>query len=168
MTQFTHRSSSLMPFIGTLLAFPYDGMRFLFLCLHPRSALAAENLFLRKQLALYQERYVKPRRVPHTTRMALIWLAGWFDWRHALCNPRRFSAGIAKGSAYSGGGNRDGAGHQFLRISKGSSVAWPVRIQRGAKSGSPMSPYSSSACACHYARCASICPSAWTTGVVHA
>jgi putative transposase len=85
MTQFTHRSSSLMPFIGTLLAFPYDGMRFLFLCLHPRSALAAENLFLRKQLALYQERYVKPRRVPHTTRMALIWLAGWFDWRHALC-----------------------------------------------------------------------------------
>jgi hypothetical protein len=29
-----------------------------------RSQLAAENLFLRKQLALYQERRVKPRRGP--------------------------------------------------------------------------------------------------------
>jgi putative transposase len=84
MTPFTHRPHTLMPLIGMLLALPCDGMRFLFLCLRPSSALAAETLFLRKQLALYQERHVKPRRVPHTTRMALIWLAGWFDWRHAL------------------------------------------------------------------------------------
>ena len=31
--------------------------------LRPRKALEAENLFLRRQLALYRERGVKPRRV---------------------------------------------------------------------------------------------------------
>ena len=48
------------------------------------AALAAENLFLRKQLALYQERHVKPRRATDATRLALVWLARWFDWRQAL------------------------------------------------------------------------------------
>jgi putative transposase len=85
MTRFTHRLRTLMPLTGMLLTLLCDGMSFLSLCLRHSPALAAENLFLRKQLALYQERHVKPRRVPHTTRMALIWLAGWFDWRHALC-----------------------------------------------------------------------------------
>jgi IS1 family transposase len=47
-------------------------------------ALAAENLFLRKQLALYQERKVIPRRTTHATRLALVWLGCWFDWCHAL------------------------------------------------------------------------------------
>jgi hypothetical protein len=35
----------------TLLTLLLDGMRFLVLCLRPAPALAAENLFLRKQLA---------------------------------------------------------------------------------------------------------------------
>ena len=39
------------------------------------AALAAENLFLRKQLALYQERHVKPRRATPATRVTLVWLA---------------------------------------------------------------------------------------------
>jgi len=43
-----------------------------------------ENLFLRKQLALYQERQIKPCRPTQATRMALAWLARWFDWRQAL------------------------------------------------------------------------------------
>lgn len=38
-----------------------DALYFSFLCLRPSPALAAENLFLRKQLTLYQERNVKPR-----------------------------------------------------------------------------------------------------------
>ena len=48
------------------------------------AALIAENLFLRKQLALFQER--KARRQPTTalTRIALIGLARFFDWREAL------------------------------------------------------------------------------------
>jgi transposase InsO family protein len=61
-----------------------DGMRFLLLCLCPSPALAAENLFLRKQLALYQERHIKPRRATTTIRLAFIYLARWFDWRQAL------------------------------------------------------------------------------------
>jgi hypothetical protein len=47
------------------------------LCLRPSPTLAAENLFLRKQLALYQERQVKPRRATNTTRLALVWLGQW-------------------------------------------------------------------------------------------
>jgi putative transposase len=84
MTRFTHRLRILIPLMYMLLALLCDGLRFLCLCLRPSPALAAENLFLRKQLALYQERHVKPRRATHTTRMALIWLAHWFDWRQAL------------------------------------------------------------------------------------
>jgi len=61
-----------------------DTGRFLFLCLRPSPALAAENLFLRKQLALYQERHIKPQRAPDATRLSLVWLARWFDWRKAL------------------------------------------------------------------------------------
>ena len=38
-----------------------DTLHVLRLCLRSPTALAAENLFLRTQLALYQERQVKPR-----------------------------------------------------------------------------------------------------------
>ena len=69
---------------GTLLAFLLDAAYFLMLCLRPASALAAENLFLRKQLAQYQERQAKPRRANDATRMALVWLSRFFDWRKAL------------------------------------------------------------------------------------
>ena len=49
-----------------------------------RVALIAENLFLRKQLALFQERKVKPRRTTASFRIAMIALARCFDWREAL------------------------------------------------------------------------------------
>jgi hypothetical protein len=61
-----------------------DGGRYLMCRLRSPKALAAENLFLRKQLALYQERHVKPRRATHATRLTLIWLAQCFNWRQAL------------------------------------------------------------------------------------
>jgi len=61
-----------------------DAARFLGLCLRPSTALAAENLFLRKQLTRYQERNIKPRRATNATRLALVWLGRWFDWRQAL------------------------------------------------------------------------------------
>ena len=67
-----------------LISLSVDAVCYLGLCLRPSPALAAENLFLRKQLALYQERHVKPRRVTNTIRLALIYLARWFDWRQAL------------------------------------------------------------------------------------
>jgi len=44
----------------------------------------AEILFLRKQLALYQEREIRPRRADRTTRISMALLARLFDWRDAL------------------------------------------------------------------------------------
>ena len=62
MTRCTHLLRTLLQLTSTLLPLLYDGMRFLRLCLRPSPTLAAENLFLRKQLAMYQERHVKPKR----------------------------------------------------------------------------------------------------------
>jgi transposase InsO family protein len=70
--------------IDTLIAVLLDAGRFLVLCLRPSPALAAEKLFLRKQLALYQERQVKPRQATDAIRLVMVWLSRWFDWRSAL------------------------------------------------------------------------------------
>ena len=48
------------------------------------TALAAENLFLRKQLAFFQEREIKPRRADDATRATLVWLSRAFNRRDAL------------------------------------------------------------------------------------
>ena len=61
-----------------------DLIRFVGLGFRSRGSLAAENLFLRKQLALYQERKLKPRRADNRTHLTLVWLSRWFDWRNAL------------------------------------------------------------------------------------
>jgi putative transposase len=74
----------LVSLVCTQLAFLGNTARFLRLCLRPRAALAAENLFLRKQLALYQERHIKPQRATDATRLTLVWLARCFDWHRAL------------------------------------------------------------------------------------
>jgi putative transposase len=49
-----------------------------------RTALAAENLFLRKQLALFQGREKKAMRTTAADRFVLSKLALFFDWRSAL------------------------------------------------------------------------------------
>ena len=49
-----------------------------------RRAVEAENLFLRKQLALFQERKTKARRADDSTRWMMSFLSQWFDWRNAL------------------------------------------------------------------------------------
>ena len=49
-----------------------------------QSALAAEVLMLRRQLALYVERGVKPRRIDPATRLTLSLLSRFFNWRDAL------------------------------------------------------------------------------------
>jgi len=70
-----------------------EAARFLWCCLRSPTALAAENLFLRKQLALYQTCHVKPRRATDAIRVALVWLSQWFDWQPALTvvQPETFS-----------------------------------------------------------------------------
>lgn len=49
-----------------------------------RAALIAENLFLRKQLALFREREVKPQRSTVVLRLTLLALARFVNWREAL------------------------------------------------------------------------------------
>jgi transposase InsO family protein len=73
-----------MRFACLLLTLMCDAGRFLLLCLRPSPALAAEHLCLRTQLALYQERHTKPRRATNATRLALLWLGRWCDWRQVL------------------------------------------------------------------------------------
>ena len=52
--------------------------------LRTRASLAAENLFLRKQLALFQERETKAKATNVADRLVLSSLACLFDWRQAL------------------------------------------------------------------------------------
>jgi len=54
------------------------------LSVRPRRSIEAENLFLRRQLALYRERGIKPRRVDAATRVSLALHSRLFDWRDAL------------------------------------------------------------------------------------
>jgi hypothetical protein len=49
-----------------------DLIRLVALAARPRAALVAENLFLRKQLALFQERKVRPRRADASTRWMIV------------------------------------------------------------------------------------------------
>ena len=53
------------------------------LSLRSRRSVEAENLFLRRQLALFQERGVTPMRVDVATRLSLALLSRFFDWRDA-------------------------------------------------------------------------------------
>ena len=84
MTRYPRLLHDVLHLAATLLTLVVDIVRFLWLCLRPPMSLAAENLFLRKQLALYQERHVKPRRATKATRLALVWLSRCFNWREAL------------------------------------------------------------------------------------
>lgn len=54
------------------------------LCVRPASDLAAENLFLTKQLALFKERNVKAQSTDPATRLTMAFLSHRFDWRDAL------------------------------------------------------------------------------------
>lgn len=59
-------------------------LRFLLLLARPRVALAAKNLFLRKQLAFYKERKIRPQRLTDTARFSLQMWSRLFDWKAAL------------------------------------------------------------------------------------
>ena len=61
-----------------------DSARWGGLLLRSTRSIEVENLFLRRQLALYMERGVKPRRMDSATRIALAFLSAHFDWRDSL------------------------------------------------------------------------------------
>ena len=69
----------------TLSLVVVDLVRLASLAVQSHSALAAENL-LRKQLALFQERKVKPRRADDATRWMMAGLSRMFPWGNSLVN----------------------------------------------------------------------------------
>ena len=73
-----------MPAARIFLQLMADFVVYFGLLIRPRKAIAAENLFLRRQLALYQERKVGPRRIDPASRITLALLSRLFNWRDAL------------------------------------------------------------------------------------
>ena len=70
--------------VRTIIKLLCDLATFTWLILRPHGALAAENLFLRKQLAMYQERKQKPRWPDAPFRIALVLLSRLFEWKETL------------------------------------------------------------------------------------
>ena len=75
---------SFLHAIRTIFAVFLDALTFIKLCFRPTTTVAAENLFLRKQLGLFIDRKAKPRRATDAIRFTLARLSGWFDWQNAL------------------------------------------------------------------------------------
>jgi hypothetical protein len=61
-----------------------DGWQLLNVAVGSRTALTAEILFLRKQLAYYQEHQVRPRRLADAARLSLVLWSRLFNWKEAL------------------------------------------------------------------------------------
>jgi putative transposase len=61
-----------------------DLIGLLVLTVWSRRSIQAENLVLRRQLALFKEREVKPRRIDAATRLSLAWLSRLCDWRSCV------------------------------------------------------------------------------------
>src|SRR5262252_5333952 len=74
--------------LRTLSSVARDLVHLLVLVSRSRRALASENLFLRKPLARFQERKLKPHRADDSTRLIMVILGRRFAWRDALVNPR--------------------------------------------------------------------------------
>lgn len=75
------RVRSLIPVLATAMVQTVCGLALL---ARSHTALVAENLFLRKQLAFYQERQARPRRLTDAARFPLTLWSRLFDWREAL------------------------------------------------------------------------------------
>ena len=70
--------------VRTVLCIADNLRRLVSAAVRSHGQLAAENLFLRKQLALYVERQAKPRRADDATRITLVVLSWLMAWRHLL------------------------------------------------------------------------------------
>ena len=74
----------MLRFATILIQLAAETVRWWTLAFRSTRSVNAENLFLRRQLALYIERGVKPRRIDSVTRIALVILSRFFRWRDAL------------------------------------------------------------------------------------
>jgi hypothetical protein len=100
--------------IRILWAVAGDILRLISSAARSHSQLAAENLFLRKQLAFYVERQLKPRRADDATRIAA--LSSLMEWRRILTivKPDTLIGGIERARGCSGAGSRNIAGELRL------------------------------------------------------
>src|ERR1700737_4000772 len=73
----------LRSLLSVLITIVSQGTQFLWLAVSSRAELSAEVLFLRKQLAFYQEHQVRPRKLTDTARCSLVLWSHLFDWRTA-------------------------------------------------------------------------------------
>lgn len=76
-----HSSASFFRFAIDLMC---NGLRLFFQAVLSHSALSAEILFLRKQLAFYEERQTEPRRLNDAARLSMVLWSRLFDWKNAL------------------------------------------------------------------------------------
>lgn len=74
----------LRSLLTVLLGLVSDLVQFMRLALRSRTALVAENLFLRKQLAFYCERKAKPRPLTDAARLSLVFWSRLLEWKDAL------------------------------------------------------------------------------------
>jgi hypothetical protein len=76
-----HSVGSVLIVVRELLR---DGWQFMNVIARSRTAVAAEVLFLRKQLAYYQDHDIRPRRLTDAARLSLVLWSRLFDWKEAL------------------------------------------------------------------------------------
>ena len=81
MLRTAHLLRSLLLILITTVT---QGTQFLRLALSSRTVLSAEVLFLRKQLAFYQEHQIHPRKLTAAARFSLVLWSRFFNFRQAL------------------------------------------------------------------------------------
>ena len=86
----------LLRLISNIVPIILDAVTFAQNLVRSQNALAAENLFLRKQLTFFVEREQTPRRTDDATRFTMASLARLFDWKAALIRLLDGGASLAR------------------------------------------------------------------------
>ena len=123
------------PVLSTLVVVVSDLLSILKLSFRSRTALLAENLFLRKQLAFYEEHKIRPRLLTDATRLTLVLWARWFNWKDALIivKPETLIGWHRKGFRLFWRWKSSREDLDCRRTSEGLLCAWCARTRRGAR-----------------------------------
>src|SRR5208283_1765045 len=102
-----------------------DGLQFLNVAARSRTAVVAEVLFLRKQLAYYRDHQIRPRRLTDVARLLLVLGPGFStgEKRSWSLHPVPSSAGIAMVSSCIGAGSQAADGQHFARMVR-ENITW--------------------------------------------
>ena len=97
----------MLTFARIVLRLIEDALRWVMLLARSDESVRAENLVLRRQLAMFLERGIRPHRMDAATRASLAVLTRLFDWRTTLvvgwsCRRLRSFARIAQAGDSSG------------------------------------------------------------------